>query len=185
MPAVESSLPPSFHPVLPPPLLSSSYRSQVLLLEFPSSWVTLSGWDLGPRVLMRQPQPPPHPPEAGLVGPQDLPPPVYLSRLLPSRLGPVSAFARESTQYKGGGALKTWGAGPDNRCIVGPEVAGAGPRLHSSRRADWRQLVMSPLWGISPPGSGQNCLGSRKGEDARDTSQGSSRMPRLALGPIL
>lgn len=102
--ATESFLLPS----LLPPLPSSAFaffllQKPVLLLESPSSWVTLSGGAWAPGVLMRQPQPRPHPPEAGLVGPQDPPLPAYLSHLLPSRLGPVSAFALDATQYKGGG----------------------------------------------------------------------------------
>lgn len=58
-----------------------------------------------PGVLMRQPQAPPHPPEAGLVGPTGSP--TACLSVSPSALpqkGPVSAFAREvlTVQRRGG-----------------------------------------------------------------------------------
>lgn len=68
---------------------------------------------------------------------------------------------------------------------MGPEMAGDLPEAAQQQEGRVEKLVLRPLWGISPRGSGQNRPGSGKGEDAQDPSLGSSWAPRLALGPVL
>lgn len=82
------------------------------------------------------------PPTRGwALGPQHLPRPVYLSRLLPSRPGPVSASARESTQYTDG---RLGGRGQITGALWAQRWLGTCRRLHSSRRAEWRSLSCVP-----------------------------------------
>lgn len=85
--------------------------------------------------------------------------------LLLSLLSPVSAIDQDATQYEGRSTVNL-ADGPESRHTVGPERARDSPEAIRQRK-DLVAACHAVSWGaFSPGGSGQSCLGYRKGVDA-------------------